>query len=122
MFLYLGGHGEDQTDLTHSYIPANGGWNFGGKGGIDFNNDTGSEYSLENGARGGGAVDLRLVYYDINQEVFDENLFNKSLDSRIIVAGSGGGGASGEDYSWGLSIGFPGGNTSAISNGPDTHG
>ncbi|EAX93619.1 hypothetical protein TVAG_336050 [Trichomonas vaginalis G3] len=127
MYLYLGGHGEDQSDMSHSHIPASGGWNFGGNGGIDYNDDEGIYYPLENGAGGGGAVDLRLEYYDINkddinQDENEQNLLNKSLESRIIVAGSGGGGCSANDQTWGYAKGYPGGNTSAISNGPYVFG
>ncbi|EAX89739.1 hypothetical protein TVAG_137480 [Trichomonas vaginalis G3] len=119
MFLYLGGKGQDQVINYHSSIPAYGGWNFGGKGGIDFNE---TNVIPENGAGGGGASDLRLEYYDININESDENLLNKSIESRIIVAGSGGGACSGNQYDWGSPNGFPGGNTSAISNGPFTFG
>ncbi|EAX96490.1 loricrin, putative [Trichomonas vaginalis G3] len=117
MYLYLGGRGEDQSDMSHSHIPVSGGWNFGGKGGNDYHNDLGGSYPTESGAGGGGGVDLRLEYYDINQDEIDENLLNKSLESRIIVAGSGGGGCSERVLDWGFMRGFPGGNISAISNG-----
>lgn len=89
---------------------------------------SGAEYNSmeagypENGAGGGGAVDIRLDYYDINIDDFNESALNKSIESRIIVAGSGGGAVSGKSVVWGSSEGFPGGNISAISNGPYTIG
>ncbi|EAX93620.1 hypothetical protein TVAG_336060 [Trichomonas vaginalis G3] len=118
MFLYLGGRGQDQDDATKSHIPALGGWNFGGKGGIDFNDDVHPYEPLESGAGGGGSVDLRLMYIDINdQDDLNESLLNESLESRIMVAGSGGGAVSAEPNDWGMTDGFPGGGTAAISNG-----
>ncbi|EAX93616.1 loricrin, putative [Trichomonas vaginalis G3] len=124
MFLYLGGRGQDQSDTSHSLIPASGGWNFGGQGGIDLNpeNETGPGSSLENGAGGGGAVDIRLEYADINNIDRNSKIFNKSIMSRIIVAGSGGGACSGNNFGLGIPKGFPGGNSSALSNGPYTFG
>ena len=78
LYLYIGGKGEDQkyTDRTQS----KGGYNGGGKGGVD-SFDT---RNPESGAGGGGSTDLRIIKGD-DQE---------SLESRIIVAAGGGGGCS----------------------------
>ncbi|EAX93617.1 hypothetical protein TVAG_336030 [Trichomonas vaginalis G3] len=119
MYLYLGGKGQDQDKTIPNETPAQGGWNFGGNGGVEYTSEDGF---TENGAGGGGAVDIRLIYFDINQNNPDKNILKKSIESRIIVAGSGGGAVSGESYPWGDSKGYPGGNISAITNGPYIHG
>ncbi|EAX97948.1 hypothetical protein TVAG_316130 [Trichomonas vaginalis G3] len=112
--LYLGAKGEDQTkfnDYTHQTL---GGWNFGGNGGIDKSdiNEPDFSYPPESGAGGGGAVDLRLEYVDINSPPLDNISLEISLKSRIIVAGSGGGAVSNDNK-----FGMPGGSISAVNNG-----
>ncbi|EAX93621.1 flagelliform silk protein, putative [Trichomonas vaginalis G3] len=114
MYLYLGGKGQDQDKTIPNQTPTQGGWNFGGNGGVEYTSETGF---AENGAGGGGAVDIRLEYIDINKDKPDQNILKKSIESRIIVAGSGGGASSGEEFPLGKIDGFPGGNISAISNG-----
>ncbi|EAX95989.1 hypothetical protein TVAG_052470 [Trichomonas vaginalis G3] len=109
LYLYLGAAGEDQSSIRgHGVDQSLGGWNFGGKGGMDlFDTD-----HPENGAGGGGAVDIRLKYIDINIIPTNNLKFRESIDSRIIVAGSGGGAVSdnitrfanisSKFYAWGL--------------------
>ncbi|EAX93618.1 hypothetical protein TVAG_336040 [Trichomonas vaginalis G3] len=53
----------------------------------------------------------------MNKDNPDQNVLKKSIESRIIVAGSGGGASSGDERPLGKIDGFPGGNISAISNG-----
>ena len=77
LYLYIGGKGEDQKYID--FTQSKGGYNGGGKGGVDSH-----ESYPESGAGGGGSTDLRLPKGD------DE----ESLQSRIIVAGAGGGGCS----------------------------
>ncbi|EAY10918.1 hypothetical protein TVAG_260030 [Trichomonas vaginalis G3] len=120
LYLYLGGQGEDQASVNELQNASLGGWNFEGKGGIDtFEyhdvNKLVEERNTppENGAGGGGAVDLRLYYYDINSAPIDKDELRKSIESRIIVAGSGGGADSGEKP-----YGYPGGKLSAKSLTP----
>lgn len=96
-YLYLGAKGEDLAS-TAANARAKGGWNGGGDGGIDTYD---SDYP-ESSAGGGGAVDIRLIYYDIN-EVSDPSKFNRSafiesMKSRIMVAGSGGGSCADKHY------------------------
>ena len=111
-YLYLGAKGEDQYKVDDYINPSPGGWNFGGFGGVDkCDIYPGNPTPPESGAGGGGAVDLRIDYIDINSPNLDHELLRKSLMSRIIVAGSGGGAVSD-----GKSIGFPGGNLSALNN------
>ena len=83
LYLYIGGKGEDQkyTDSTQS----KGGYNGGGKGGVETHDET----YPESGAGGGGSTDLRLLKGESEE----------SLKSRIIVAGAGGGGCSTNSFS-----------------------
>ena len=81
VLVYVGCKGGDATDYLHA-IGGEGGWNGGANGVGDpdgNNNDT------DNGGGGGGATDIRLT---------------ESLNSRIMVAGGGGGYAyySGSSY------------------------
>ena len=78
LYLYIGGKGEDQIYIDNT--TSKGGFNGGGKGGVDYFD---SIYP-ESGAGGGGATDIRI--FKGNDE--------ESLKSRIIVAGAGGGGCS----------------------------
>ena len=78
LFLFIGGRGEDQTDIYHNRTL--GGYNGGGNGGLDLNDDSYPESS----AGGGGATDLRLLC---------EQTF-LGWKSRIIVAAGGGGATS----------------------------
>ena len=71
-YFYLGGKGEDQWNKTKGAVSL-GGYNGGGKGGIE----PLDSYSPESSAGGGGATDIR----------FEAN----SLFSRIMVAAGGGG-------------------------------
>lgn len=94
-YIYLGGAGESQVEWQHATTPrSRGGWNFGGNGGVDLYD---WDYP-ENSAGGGGGVDIRIDYYDININpiLYDYNALEKSIKSRIMVAGSGGGGCSGD--------------------------
>lgn len=84
LYLYIGGMGENQTALEER-IKSYGGWNFGGDGGIDLHDRP----SPESGAGGGGSVDIRLKYADLQLD--NDSVINESILSRIIVAGSGGG-------------------------------
>lgn len=94
LFLYLGAKGQDQISRQH--IRNLGGWNGGGNGGMDI----GDRDDPESGAGGGGSVDIRLQYFDMNK--VDNSLeFQRSIKSRIMVAGSGGGGCS-ADYVSGI--------------------
>ena len=74
-FLYIGGKGEDQSSIVKG-VTSYGGFNGGGDGGIDPNDNTYPE-----SAAGGGATDIRLI----------SGTNNASLASRIIVAAGGGG-------------------------------
>ena len=78
LYLYIGGKGEDQKYIDQTQ--SKGGFNGGGKGGVETHDTT----YPESGAGGGGSTDLRLLKGD-NEE---------SLKSRIMVAGAGGGGCS----------------------------
>lgn len=118
LYLYLGGKGEDQTSIDDYTNPTPGGWNFGGNGSIDKADEKLDPVFLppENGAGGGGAVDLRLIYLDINKP-FENSALMNSLKSRIIVAGSGGGAVSDTNRT-----GFPGGTITALNNGEHMFG
>lgn len=96
-YIYLGGQGNNQTSASNYKIPEPGGWNFGGQGGLDFSDASVSD-PPENGAGGGGGVDIRLKYYDINSPDLSQSELLDSIKSRIIVAGSGGGACSGSYY------------------------
>lgn len=120
IFLYLGGKGQNQEVYTKTQNPALGGWNFGGNGGVETNPEEAGP--PENGAGGGGAIDIRLQYADINNKNLAPSIWKKSIESRIIVAGSGGGAASAKTYSYGSADGYPGGTISAASNKPYTNG
>ncbi|KAI5537672.1 glycine-rich protein family, partial [Trichomonas vaginalis G3] len=122
MYLYLGGKGADQTTYIFTTTPAKGGWNFGGNGGLDSHVEDQKFEPPENGAGGGGATDIRLIYYDINLQNPNNNSLQKSIESRIIVAGSGGGGNSGLQHESGSPDGFHGGSLTATSNNPYTYG
>lgn len=75
LYLYVGGKGEDLTGREKNVF-GRGGYNGGGKGGYDIDEEDG-----ESGAGGGGSSDIRILC---------ENSI-ESLKSRIIVAGAGGG-------------------------------
>jgi hypothetical protein len=96
LYIYVGGAG---IDGRFSNTP--GGWNGGGIGTYDGRDD-------EGGGSGGGASDVRLVaassgsWYDTSHTSWDTD---KSLLSRIIVAGGGGG------LSWNFTAGEGGGLT-----------
>lgn len=118
-YLYLGAKGEDQTKTDDYTNHSLGGWNFGGHGGIDKHdkNEQTQYRPPESGAGGGGSVDLRIEYFDINFPDKNRSLLTKSLKSRIMVAGSGGGAVSNTNK-----FGFPGGNLTAIDNGNNVFG
>ncbi|EAX94651.1 hypothetical protein TVAG_293810 [Trichomonas vaginalis G3] len=117
-YLYLGAKGEDQYKTDEYSNPAPGGWNFGGFGGVDQSDYSPTEPTPpESGAGGGGAVDLRIDYIDINSPDLDDDLLTKSLMSRIIVAGSGGGAVSDKNIN-----GYPGGTLKASNNGEHMFG
>ena len=78
-YLYIGGKGQDQESMD-SGVVSEGGYNGGGKGGIDLREE-GQNSSPESAAGGGGATDIRLI----------KDNTNKALMSRIIVAAGGGG-------------------------------
>ena len=80
LYFYIGGRGEDQSEVEQ-FAFGHGGFNGGGNGGID----TYDEKEPESGAGGGGATDIRLIHHSQGGLA--------SLKSRIAVA-SGGGGAS----------------------------
>ena len=80
-YLYIGGRGEDQINISKAAY-GHGGYNGGGNGGADLQDE---EYG-ESGAGGGGSTDIRLI-----PDVFNPQL---SLISRIIVAAGGGGACS----------------------------
>lgn len=77
LYAYVGGNGGIGTKTE----PGKGGWNGGADGGYSRN----TSYVCGNG--GGGASDIRLY----SETDFDEDGENKSLLSRIIVAGGAGG-------------------------------
>lgn len=110
LFIYLGGQGEDLITTDNVSYHMKGGWNFGGNGGNDYH-DAGDTDPPESGAGGGGGVDVRLEYYDINEEILDDRKLMRSIKSRIIVAGSGGGA---EATQW--PFGKPGGKLAAINS------
>ena len=99
-YLYIGGKGEDQTSKT-SEVASLGGFNGGGKGGVDLLDQDGLP---ESAGGGGGSTDIRLVN---NQSIF-------ALKSRIMVAAGGGGGVSTVTP---LGEGMPGGKVEGFSNG-----
>ena len=76
LYIYVGGKGTTTTGKTG----ATGGYNGGGAGGAP-GNTTNSEYT--GGPSGGGATDVRLVSGTWDNQT--------SLNSRIMVAGGGGG-------------------------------
>ena len=80
LYVYAGGQGDFEWNLTSIGGSIAGGWNGGGAG-------TGT---LGGGASGGGATDIRTVLGD----TFNDST---SLKSRIIVAGGGGGSYMGEN-------------------------
>lgn len=86
LFLYVGGHGTDSVVGKDSA----GGWNGGGLGTWDRSDN-------ETSGGGGGATDIRLLDGEWND--------TKSLASRIMVAGGGGG------TSWNYAPGHGGGVT-----------
>ena len=94
LYVYVGGSG-----TNGGYSNAPGGWNGGGIGTYDGRDD-------EGGGSGGGASDVRLVaassgsWYDTSHTSWETD---KSLLSRIIVAGGGGG------LSWTFTAGEGGG-------------
>lgn len=79
-FFYVGGKGGDLYS-TSANAYGRGGFNGGGRGGFDTDEDYG-----ENAAGGGGASDVRII----------EGGTVESLKSRIIVAGAGGGSVAAE--------------------------
>ena len=79
-YLYIGGKGEDQTDMSGNKVVSLGGFNGGGNGGVDLNDDAGPESS----AGGGGATDIRLI--------LGEDL--EGYKSRLMIAAGGGGASS----------------------------
>ncbi|MFI3211276.1 MAG: glycine rich domain-containing protein [Peptostreptococcaceae bacterium] len=77
IYVYVGGRGQDETsDINaHSRVVENGGWNGGGNG-----------FGAAS-AGGGGATDFRL-----NNDLESAKFTSKSADdTRILVAGGGGG-------------------------------
>ena len=88
-FLFLGGKGEDQSSTDKASYGL-GGYNGGGNGGADLNED----WSPESSAGGGGSSDFRLEN--------EQNMLG--WKSRIIVAAGGGGAVSENGYN-----GSPGG-------------
>ena len=72
-YLYIGGKGSWQWDVRKQNNQSKGGWNGGGYGTGD----------IGGAAGGGGATNIRLINGNWN----DQN----SLESRILVAGGGGG-------------------------------
>lgn len=81
LFLYIGGKGEDQ--IYYDKTAAKGGFNGGGKGGVDMN----VEDIPESSGGGGGATDVRLIKGNTLQ----------ALKSRLIVAAAGGGSVSSDN-------------------------
>lgn len=94
LYVYVGGAGGNAR-----YSTAPGGWNGGGSGTYDGRDD-------EGGGGGGGASDVRLIvgtpgnWYDTSHVAWESDV---SLQSRIIVAGGGGG------LSWTFTPGVGGG-------------
>ena len=78
LYLYIGGKGEDQIS-TKTDVYSRGGFNGGGKGGIEPFDEP-----PESSAGGGGATDIRIIEGDDIE----------SYKSRIIVAAGGGGACS----------------------------
>lgn len=110
LFLYVGAKGEDQTSRLQG-VRSHGRWNGGGIAGIDTNGDD----DLESGAGGGGAVDIRLIEYDMNS-ITNSIEFERSIKSRIMVACSGGGACSSTYWDlprYSIPIGGPGGDLEA---------
>ena len=84
VYIYVGEAGSGGTVNPGDYIiPAT--FNGGGRGGVDY---AGSGWGWGSGGWGGGATDFRLVAGDWNNAT--------SLNSRIMVAGGGGGGEMGD--------------------------
>ena len=102
LFLFIGGKGEDQTGTSQSSACL-GGFNGGGKGGVDELDKEVNTTWPESGA-GGGATDIRLLN--------DTSILG--LKSRIIVAAGGGGGVSAETL---ITDGTPGGALRSNCNG-----
>jgi hypothetical protein len=102
-YAYIGGRGTDQTEYSSSKS-APGGYNGGGKGGVDLAD---GNYP-ESGAGGGGSTDIRLISDSYNAI--------ESQKSRIIVAGAGGGGCS-LDYSDCVYTNNPSGNLACSNSG-----
>lgn len=113
LYIYLGAKGEDQFSLDYGIV-SKGGWNFGGDGGVDKLDQN----VPESGAGGGGGVDIRLI--PVDTKTTDKNLLDRSILSRIMCAGSGGGAVSentsntiiSEDH---YPVGSPGGGLSSNS-------
>ena len=106
---------------NQSGVVSYGGWNFGGDGGID----PVDPIYPESGAGGGGGVDIRLIYADLEKN--NSYLINESIKSRIMVAGSGGGAVSHNilrtDPTFNLyAYGTPGGNFESVTNYRYTQG
>ena len=100
--LYIGGMGVDGINIYNTSSP--GGWNGAGASGRDTGREiTGETNGADSSGGGGGATDIRLV-----KAVDGEESTNiDSLNSRIIVAAGGSGGA-------GLSYGAPGGDIKGV--------
>lgn len=99
LYIYVGGSG-----INGRYSNTPGGWNGGGIGTYDGRDNEGA-------GSGGGASDVRLVaassgsWYDTSHTSWDTD---KSLRSRIIVAGGGGG------LAWTFTAGVGGGLTGGM--------
>ena len=85
MYLYIGGKGETHSSIEKGSF-GRGGYNGGGTGAADPNDNTFPESS----AGGGGATDIRLKHHSIGEL--------DSLKSRIAVAAGGGGATSTDSY------------------------
>ena len=81
-YFYVGSKGEDQWSTSY-LVTSKGGFNGGADGGRDLNDNDPPESS----AGGGGSSDIRLIK-DKGENTIE------SLQSRIIVAGAGGGASS----------------------------
>ena len=110
LYAYVGGNGGMGTNTN----PGKGGWNGGADGGFSYS----SSYLCGNG--GGGASDIRLY----TESDFDEDGENKSLLSRIIVAGGAGGRGFFNVADWmfafggGINGGYYGGVGGSLGNDP----
>ena len=117
LYIYVGGQGGSAVNT--SPLGGTAGYNGGGAGGAD-NNETGT--GVDPGGGGGGATDIRYFgEYDPTEE---ELLWNSEsgLNSRIMVAGGGGGSSYASIGGYGGTLVGGDGNTSIATGGSQLSG